>query len=134
MRPHYETQVDLANEYAIIRYVSELWDFEPVKLPDELRIDYKGLRGGKLAMFCEVKKRKKRYDTLMINYSKIEAGLDFEKQSGWPFYLLIGWPDGVFYLRVKEDRIDRICMGQRKNEPEMLVAHFNVDRFRKVTP
>lgn len=140
MRPVYETAADRKNEVEILDRVAEAWAFEPKKLSIGERLDYAGLRGGLICLWLEIKRRNVKrfaYPTLAISNEKISAGLETREKSGLPFYLVIGWDDGLYYLRVTTDRISKIEIGGRRDrgDPKDLemMAHFDVRLFREVT-
>jgi hypothetical protein len=139
VRPIYETEKDRENEAKIIARLAIAWAFEPKKLSREERLDYAGIRGGVECLWIEAKRRynkRRKYETLAISNAKIEAGLEIQENSGWPFYLAIEWDDGLFYLRVKRERIAKVEPGGRydRNDPfdQEDMAHFDVELFHEV--
>ena len=135
MRAHYETEKDLKAEWTVACYAGMCWNFDPEKQPKGSRVDFKAKRHGELVAWFEVKCRKHalfHYPTFFINRSKIDAGLLAERQSGKPFFLIIGFSDGVFYLRVKRKLILKTELGGRNGERPVMMAHFNPKLFRPV--
>lgn len=133
-RPRYETESDLVLEWHVIRQIETRWRCEAHKLPISYGLDFALVRGGQICAAVEMKRRSKRYGSLMISMHKLTKARDFRDQ-GVPTFFVIAWPDGVYYHEISDDlfpigwggRIDR---GDSADvEP---VAHIPAENFKSL--
>lgn len=136
-RPIYENGDTLAVEEATVRKVAGVWRCEYRKLPRQYRIDWALLRSGKIAAWCECKRRhnqRNKYPSLMLSLSKVAHGLDLERQTGLPFLLVIEWDDCLAYL--KAQGIGPLRFGGRSDrgdwQDQEPVVDFPVDEFKRI--
>ena len=114
MRPIYENGATLAAEEATIRRVADRWGVTFQKLPIQYRVDWALIRDGKVACWCECKRRhnnKGKYPSLMLSLSKVTHGLELARQTGLPFLVVVEWDDALAYW--KADRISGVRLGGR---------------------
>jgi len=114
LRPIYENGETRAAEEATIRRAADRWGVEYAKLPIQYRIDWALLRDGKVAAWCECKRRHNRqskYSSLMLSLSKVTHGLELASQTGLPFLVVVEWDDCLAYW--KADRISGVRIGGR---------------------
>ena len=114
MRPIYENGATLAAEEATIRRVADRWGVTFQKLPIQYRVDWALIRDGKVACWCECKRRhnnKGKYPSLMLSLSKVTHGLELARQTGLPFLVVVEWDDCLAYW--KADRISGVRLGGR---------------------
>ncbi len=102
MRPHYETEADLAREKALIARLTKEWKCRFKKLPETERLDYlmtKSIRGVLYPRgFMEIKVRTnplETYPTYMISLAKFQAGMELAAKHGIPFYIVVQFADCV---------------------------------------
>lgn len=136
-RPIYETEQTLAAEIETIRKVAGIWRCEYRKLPRQYRIDWALVRDGKIAAWCECKRRhnkRNKYPSLMLSLSKVAHGLDLERQTGLPFLIVVEWDDCLAYL--KAQRIGPLRFGGRSDrgdwQDQEPVVDFPVEEFKRI--
>lgn len=137
-RPMNETPEDLAAEQAAAELLSRAWDVEVCKLsPSLYKIDWAFYRGGKVKAFAEYKRRSKKMNTLLLAAAKYIQLLELSRTTGVPCLLIVQWPDGLWYHKVKHPvqlpldlRMGGNSRGQNGDfEP---VVYIPVDEFIEV--
>ena len=95
-----------AAEERLIAILCEATGAKAHKLPRRYSIDYIMMRGANTAGWVEVKERKNRrdqYPTYNVSLYKYLNLLDLAAKTGVPGLLLVGWSDGVGWVRVPCD-------------------------------
>jgi hypothetical protein len=118
MRPTYETAADRQNEKRVAQKAAATWgECWAVKLPKQYRADFAFVDSKEAVLaWCEVKCRTNphdRYPTYMLSLAKWMEAERMAESSGLPFYLLVEFTDGVYYLRVKKIDGLTVKMGGR---------------------
>lgn len=101
-RPMNETPEDLAAEQLAAERLCQAWDTQVCKLsPTLYRVDWVFYRGGKPKAFAEFKRRSKKLDPLLIAAAKYIQLLELNRTTGLPCFLIVEWPEGLWYHKVK---------------------------------
>ena len=128
-RPVYETSKDLTNELRAIKRV--IGDREIYKLHPKYGTDFCVLRDGAITAWVEVKCRtfpSTKFDTTMIDASKMTKGLMLASKTGKPFILVIEWTDKVGYLAIKTLENLELKLGGRmdRNDPFDIEPYYYI--------
>lgn len=136
-RPRYETQQDVANEYAVIRKFSSLFPgAEATRLSDEGHAFTVLAKDGKARIAVEIKTRRNpshQYPTFMISKQKYDALYALSKK-GLRTGILVQWTDRLGYVSVPVEHTTR--MGGRYDRGDSkdieTVVHIDVKKFETV--
>ena len=123
MRPHYETEADLANERDVIEQLCKLWSMRAEKLSPALySVDYALYRGQgvseTLAGFVEVKcltMPSTKHRCYTLSAAKIAKMRQLSQLFGVKAILVVAYTDRVMWGGVEEDNIERIASGGRRD-------------------
>ena len=134
--PKFEEEKDWKNQRQVESCLVRPWAIEIEECPEFSPLDCYGLRRGERVMGMEIKCRNySMYDfpTFFISQRKVQNAM----QAFDPCYLVVRWHEGIFYLRLKPDRVDSVEWGGRKERPGAVndqewMAHFKIERFRRV--
>jgi hypothetical protein len=91
-RPIYETEQDREHEQIIAEWVEKRWCVEAQKMPMRYEFDYMLMRSSMVAIM-EIKRRLKKYDTLIISMQKVVTMQLYSEQFGVPAVLTVSWPE-----------------------------------------
>ena len=140
-----ETEQDKEHEQAIKQVVEASGKVRLIKTKNFSRIDFVMVRpDGKAIGLCECKTRshaKGDYDTLMIDFDKVEAGLHLckhfrnpETKKSLDWYLLVQFTDGVYYYRYNSEHELTIREGGRTDRGDAkdieAVVHVPITYFK----
>lgn len=120
MRPTYETEADRKNEKRVAQKAASAWGgCLAEKLPKQYRADFGFVDSRESVLaWAEVKCRTNehdRYPTYMLSLAKWLEAERLSQDTGLPFYLLVEFTDGIYYLRVKKLEGISIKMGGRSD-------------------
>jgi hypothetical protein len=102
-RPRNETAQDRVNEQRGIGAFASRFNADAVKLSETLYgVDFAITRSQKVVAWAEFKARKVKYDSLLISAAKVWKLACLARDSALPSFLVIEWPDGIWYWRVPE--------------------------------
>lgn len=104
-------------EDEMIRYIEGKWKCSIVKTSQFCLVDGLLLRDGQIKGIIELKSRKNTYDqmiqfdSLLISYAKIKAGVQMSELLNVPFYVAIKTSDDVYlYWEISDNGIYSIGM------------------------
>lgn len=141
MRPLYETKDNRKKESETVSVVCNKWGCKAQKTPNLFPFDYLLTRGDK-ASFAEIKNRTfehTKYETIYICLSKINKCVFHAEMSGVPFFLILGYMDGIFYTSLSKEVLPdfRIEMNGRtdRNDPQDIspVYHIPLKIFKRIS-
>lgn len=134
-RPQYETPADLSRQERVAVRLEIAWKCELHPLPISYGWDYGMFRGDVMLGVVEIKCRDQKYDTLFISLAKLMRGRDYQ-QAGFATFLVVSWPDGVYWVKNPEPDELRTQWGGRndRGDPQDMepVCHIPVDAFRRL--
>lgn len=135
MRPKYETSKDLANEKRIIRPYAEAFGYDYKKLPSGDYADYALFKDGELVAYVEIKRREVSYfcyDTIYLSEEKFDDLLGRDV----PSIFLVGFDDGIGWVRLRPEHKDDVGLGGRtdRNDPLDIerVCHIPIEDFTAI--
>lgn len=101
-REHNETEEDLKQESNAATLVEEEWKVTIQKLsPFLYQLDWALFKDKALVAFAEYKWRSYVYDPFIISYAKWFRGVELSDAADVPFYLIVEWPNGIWYYRTR---------------------------------
>lgn len=134
-RPKYERPKNRFDEKRLIRAYAGTFGYDYEKLPFNDHADYQLLSDGSLVAFVEIKRRKVeffRYDTIILSEEKVEALLQREA----PAIFLVGFNDGIGWVRLTEEHRNEVRLGGRTDRDDALdvenVCHIPIGDFTGV--
>ena len=101
----YETVEDLSKECEVADTVAKRWNCRHVKLGELAPLDRALFRDDTLKCYLEIKCRNNAHDyypDYMIDASKMDAGMQIAAHDGVPFFLIVHFTDGVYWIKVEE--------------------------------
>lgn len=137
-RPRNETEEDLTNENNAAKILAEKWQVSVHKLSESLYgLDWAFSRNEKVIAFGEFKKRSKKFNTLLLSAAKYHKMVQLYKQTGIPTFLIVEWPEGIYYLDIGEPEMKlNIFMGgnfsRAQNGDLEPIVYIPVDKFTKI--
>lgn len=136
--PLYETDEDRARQRALAQRLSSLWSCDFILTPRKYPVDCVFTTDDH-AWWVELKHRNNsstKYSTLIIDKKKLVAGIEHSKLTGWPFFVVVHWSDGVFMAQVTETTRYFVDCGGRtdRRDPNDIdvVAYLPVREFRRI--
>lgn len=135
-RPLYESASDLTNEQRVAAQLSAKWKADFHKLPKSYHIDWMAYRDGKPVCFIELKCRQNEraaYPTFMVSLAKWMHGKELAREVGVPFFIVVDWTDGTFFLNVEDQPVSYGFGGRkdRNDEQDMEpVVFIDVSYFK----
>jgi hypothetical protein len=118
MRPLYESQSDLQNEFAVAALLAKRWSCEFRKLPIKYGVDFAVCQGRDIVAFAEIKCRSYSYSQLdrlggyMVSAHKWAVGLTLSRSFDVPLVLIVRLTDGIFWTK---DTSGKLVMGGRSD-------------------
>jgi hypothetical protein len=112
----YETAEDLSKEGAVADIVATRWGCRHVKLSELAPLDRALFRDETLKCYLEIKCRTNAHDyytDYMIDAAKMDAGMSIAKDDGVPFFLIVLFTDGVYWVKVEEGAFSNRKTGGR---------------------
>ena len=142
-RPVYEKPKDLTNADTVIEHVCAMWHWQAVKLKKFSPVDFALTDRDRIRGWAEIKCRTNestRYPTYSVSLHKVMAGVHQANFTGLPYYVVIGFTDGVWYINAGRyvgyhDRLDvRIGGRTDRNDPMDIepMVHIPVKLLRRV--
>jgi hypothetical protein len=107
VRQRYETSADIAEERRIAGILSERWGCAVIKLPLSYRLDYAGVRDGRILGWLEIKRRHRtfhQFATVFLSLQKVFAAHDFFRVVGCPCFYVVQFNDCLAYTDILADR------------------------------
>lgn len=89
----YERQDNIDEENAVLQTIAAAWNVTPYRYPTFSAVDAALMNDEKRLAIVEVKCRKKRYDTLMIDLSKVQTLRFWTHNEPINGLLVVKWPD-----------------------------------------
>ena len=120
-RPLYETSKDITNELRAIKRI--VGDREIYKLHPKYGPDFCVIKDGIITSWVEVKCRtfaSTKFDTTMIDVSKMTKSFFLSEKTGKPFILIVEWTDKIGYFVIKTLENIEIRLGGRKDRNDPL--------------
>lgn len=148
MRPIYESEQDREHEQTIIEYICKHWGCEAKKMPIRYEFDYMLTKasmatwnfGLNMVGILEIKRRLKKYDTLIISMQKVATMQMYSQQFEVPAILAVSWPDEETQYTILHQRRTanyKIEWGGRcdrgDDQDEEPVIHIPIEDFRCVS-
>lgn len=124
-RPQYETASSLQVERESLAKFLLDSPYKAVKLPKRYYLDWVVMaRDRSVNAWIECKRRynmRSKYPTFMMSMKKWQEGSDLSRLGGKPFYVVVEWDDGLFYVR-QDEVLDAVTYGiggrTDRNDPE----------------
>jgi hypothetical protein len=148
MRPRYESESDRKHEALIVGEICNQWDVEAKKVPIRYEFDYALMKADMSSWklepivvgILEIKRRKKKYKTLMISMQKVATMQMYSQQFDIPAILAVSWPNEETQYTILQQRRTagyRIEWGGRRDrgdsQDEEPVIHIPVEHFHLVS-
>lgn len=92
--------------------IESAWGCELHKLPVSYRVDYCAVRNRSIKGWVEIKCRQHslyKYDTLMLSLGKWNFGLDLERTTGKPFFVVARFSCGAIVF-ARASKIDPVIV------------------------
>jgi hypothetical protein len=140
VRPLYETKEHLTVEQKIADRLTQRVKCEVLKLPIRYHLDYALQRDAQIIAFAEIKTTKyelsvhKSYGGFKMSFAKWIAAEQMCRLGRVSFILLVGFPEGIRYLRTNTFEHEGLVWWGRKDrsdaqdmEPAVILS---IDRFQ----
>jgi hypothetical protein len=135
---HRETKENLINEEEIIKFASQYWNVNYIKMPIQYKLDYAiTKKTNEVIAFCEVKKRTCSifdYKTYIISLAKLQAGRQLASLTNTKSILIIGWNDVIGYVDFNVEF--KTIIGGRKDrndwQDQEPMAEIDILKFKKL--
>lgn len=141
MRPTYETQEDRERQTSTIAVIERRWNCVATALKAMSPIDYALCRGREIRAWAEVKVRTNpagKYPDYMLSLHKWQDGIRQSEFTGLPFFLVVGFTDGVRFVRGYKDLQVKYAIGGRtdRNDPADIepVVLIDMRHFTLIDP
>lgn len=112
LRRLYETPEHLKAEAAVIEVLCEKWKCEWWKLPLTYRLDFSLSRDDKVSAWLEIKCRNKKYPEMHLSLHKWMAGLELNRVTGLPFFLVYAFGEEIYWKEVSKDTPKIVMWGR----------------------
>jgi hypothetical protein len=112
----YETAADLSREDSVADIVATRWGCRHVKLGGLSPLDRLLFRGDTPKGYIEIKCRTNAHDyypDYMIDAGKMDACMAIAKDEGVPFFLIVQFTDGVYWIKVEKGSFSNRKIGGR---------------------
>jgi len=113
-RKMYESADTLSHEQRCFRIIEKNWECKVSKIPISYAVDVAAEREGRIVAWIEFKGRKiklRQYPDIMLSVLKYNHGKQLSKSTGVPFFFVVAFIDGLYYVRL--DDIDPNSLGMK---------------------
>jgi len=121
MRQLYETQSHLSVEQKIADRFSQRANCSLMKMPIRYHLDYALERDGSILAFAEIKTTRYQVEThqsyggFKMSFAKWCHAEQMCRISKLPFFLVVGFPDAIRYLKTKDFEHDGVTWWGRRD-------------------
>jgi len=138
-RPTYETKEHKAKQKKVADVIERSWKVSCKDMSYRDVIDYAMCREDNIVGWVEIKCRNIYYTTqleYMISLHKIKEGRAFAKETGLPFFLVVGFQDGIYYYKDEGEehslRWGGRFLTQRDKEDLEPCYYIDINLFKKI--